>query len=158
MRPFLLSLIALFFSPSLFASEVKLVRVWPSYRTSESFIRISEYFTGQENPGRRQTLLRTQPQQRQGFYFLTRVHNSGATVGDARIELHVITPRSPLPSTFTFKTEVPHGHHVFQVGVTGADWPDMLEYPVAWRLVVVAADGRELATEQSYLWSKPDKS
>ena len=157
MRLLLVALIALTSSAFAFASDVKVVRVWPGYRTADSFMRISEYFTGKENPGRKKTLLRSRPEQRAGFYFLTRVANTGAALPDGTIELHVITPRSPKESVFTFKTVVPHGHNVFEVGLTGPDWPVASEHPVAWRIAVLASDGHELATEQSFLWSKPDR-
>lgn len=121
-------------------------------------MRISEYFTGKENPGRKQILLRTHPEDRSGFYFLTRVANSGTAFDDAKFELHVISPRSPKEATFTFNAHVPHGENVFQVGLTGADWPVATEHPVAWRLALLAPDGKELASEQSFLWSKPDRS
>ena len=158
MRPLLVTLIALVLSASAFASDVKVLRVWPGYRTAESFMRISEYFTGQENPGRNQTLLRTHPDQRGGLYFLTRVANNGAAISDAKIELHVVTVRSPTEVVYTFATTVPHGERVFEVGLTGPDWTTAAEHPVAWRLTVVDATNHELAGEQSFLWSKPDRS
>lgn len=157
MRPLLVTLTALVLSASAFASNVKVLRVWPGYRTAESFMRISEYFTGQENPGRKQTLLRTHPEQRAGQYFLTRLENDGPDF-DGKIELHVITVRSPAEVTYVFNAHIPHGQRVFQVGLTGPDWTTAAEHPVAWRLDVVGSDNKELASEQSFLWSKPDRS
>ena len=49
------------------AAEVEFVRVWPGWRDSQSFERISEYFTGQENTGS-QVVLRSHPEIRPGFY------------------------------------------------------------------------------------------
>jgi hypothetical protein len=136
---------------------MKFVRVWSSFRTADSFMRISEYFTGRENPGRRQTVLRTQPADRTGYYFLARVKNSGEAVEGAKLALHIITPDSPLPKVYSFDTPVPHGEHVFNLGLTGADWQDAETFPVAWRLVLLGAGGEEITAEQSFLWSKPDK-
>ena len=48
------------------AADVELTRVWPAWRSAESFERISEYFDGQENTGRH-TVLRTQPNARAGY-------------------------------------------------------------------------------------------
>lgn len=158
MRPLLLALVLIVSSAAALAADIKLVRVWPGYRNAESFMRISEYFTGKENSGRKQTLLRTQPEQRAGLYFLTRVANRGTLLEGAKLELHIITPRSPKEATFTFPTAIPRGEHVFQVGLTGSDWPEATEHPVAWRMTVVGPDGQELSSEQSYLWSKPDES
>lgn len=158
MRPLLAFLVAVVLSVSALASDVRILRVWPGYRTPESFVRISEYFTGQENPGRKQTLLRSHPEARGGLYFLTRVANTGTAMTDARIVLQIITVRSPAESTYTFNTALPPGEHVFHVGLTGPDWTTAAEHPVAWRISVVAADNRELASEQSFLWSKPPGS
>jgi hypothetical protein len=42
------------------------------------------------------------------------------------------------------------------LGLTGADWPGGEQaHPVAWKLELVAADGRVLAAEKSFLWEKP---
>ena len=153
---FLLTLSALVFCGALSAAELRAIRVWPGYRTSESFERISEYFSGQENPGN-DTYLRSQPAVRDGFYFMVRLKNKGAAVEGARAEVQVITPDSPLPKTVsTFApTTLRAGSHVYQVGLTGTDWPDATIQPVAWLVRFVSADGTELAREQSFLWSLP---
>lgn len=137
------------------AGGVTFVRVWPGYRAAESFDRISEYFTGRENTGGR-TVLRSQPDQRAGFYFLVRLKNAGAVVAGAAFELNVISPASATPRRFTFKASLPAGEHVFDCGLTGADWPNAKAHPVAWKLVLRASDGAVLAETQSFLWSKPD--
>lgn len=137
------------------AAEVEFVRIWPAWRKTESFIRISEYFGGGENTGR-QTVLRTQAGERSGFYFLTRTANSGEPVTGAKFELKVILPDSPFPRVFFLPADVPAGGHVFNLGLTGEDWPDKKIQPVAWRLRLLAADGRELAVGKSFLWEKPD--
>ncbi|PTY08250.1 hypothetical protein DB347_01305 [Opitutaceae bacterium EW11] len=154
-RTLITALLGLATASLAWAGDFRIVRVWPEYRTPDSFLRISEYFTGKENPGS-QVYLRTHPDQRGGFYFLTRVaNNSGATAG--KLELSVITPRSPRPVTYTYNAEFPHGEKVYLVGLTGPDWPDAKEHPVAWKISVRSAEGTELASEQSFLWSKPDK-
>ncbi|HEU5079283.1 MAG TPA: hypothetical protein VFT72_08715 [Opitutaceae bacterium] len=151
-------LLLCFATASLDAADVKFVRVWPNFRTAESFMRLSEYFTGKENPGRKQTILRTEPEVRMGFYFLARLKNAGEALNGAKLELHLITPLSPRPVVYTFPADVPKGNYVYNLGLTGKDWPDPEMNPVAWRLVLVASDGQEIASEQSYLWSKPDKT
>jgi hypothetical protein len=154
MRQLLAVLLALAASTYCAASDFRFVRVWPEYRTAESFVRISEYFTGKENPGR-QTYLRTQPDQRAGFYFLSRIANGGPAAPAAKIQLQVITQHDPRPRTHVFTADIPHGERVFLIGLTGTDWTAPTEQPVAWKVSVLAADGQELAGEQSYLWSKP---
>lgn len=137
------------------ASDLAIVRTWPGYRTEESFMRVSEYFTGRENTGG-QTYLRSKPEQRAGYYFLVRVKNSGERHEAARLELQVITPHSPAPATYSYTVEVPRGRHVYQIGLTGSDWPNVEEAPVAWHIAVFDSQGNPLVTDQSYLWSKPD--
>lgn len=140
------------------AADLTAVRIWPGYRTAESFERISEFFDGKENSGG-QTLLRSQPATREGFYFLTRIKNSGPVLENVRVELNIITPASSQPRQIaTFPTtRVPAGSHVFQIGLTGTDWPDANTNPVAWQLRLLNTEGQELLREESFLWSLPAK-
>lgn len=152
------SLLAVCFVGTAFAraAEVELLRVWPGWRDAESFDRIADYFGLGENT-RRQTVLRTQAAVREGFYFLVRVKSATALAG-ARFELNVIRPDATEPKTFLFTAAVPAKETVFHLGLTGADWPGgQKANPVAWKLAVVAADGRVLAEHKSYLWEKPAK-
>jgi hypothetical protein len=135
------------------AAEAELVRVWPAWRNAESFDRISEYFTGHENTGRH-TVLRSHPDVRAGYYFLIRAQAArGAT--NLKFVLQIITPESPNPQTYTVPAAVGEQETVFDLGLTGADWPDRKTHAVAWHLAIVGADGRELASRQSFLWGKP---
>ena len=138
------------------AAGVEFVRVWPEWREAASFERISEYFDGKENPGS-QVLLRTHPDVRPGFYFLARVANTGTAEGPAKLVLSVIKPDSPRAKVYTFPIELPAGQTVFNVGLTGDDWAGPKVHPVAWKIEVVAADGRVLGVAKSFLWEKPDK-
>lgn len=151
---FCLSLLLL--APLARAAEVGLVRVWPAWRTEESFRRVSEYFDGKENTGA-QIVLRTHADSRAGFYFLTRVSNSGAPLSGAKFALAIIAPDSAEPKLFEFPAAVPVGETVFQLGLTKSDWAGPKVHPVAWKLELVAADGRILAVEKSFLWEKPAK-
>lgn len=139
---------------SLSAADVEFVRVWPAWRTAESFERISEYFTGKEDHGR-EVVLRTQPEQRAGFYFLARVANSGVVIPGAKFVLSLIMPSSPLPQITTFPVEVANRSRVFHLGLTGADWPGPEVHPVAWNLELVSLDGSVLSSAHSFLWAKP---
>ena len=149
-------LLTLSTAASLHAAEIQMVRVWPGWRDAESFQRISEYFTGQENPGR-EVILRTQPEERSGFYFLVRVTNAGEAVAGAKFVLQVIEPSTPEPKTSTFPVEIRGKKTVFELGLTGSDWPNRDVHPVAWKLELRSADGQVLASEQSFLWEKPAK-
>lgn len=138
------------------AAEVEFVRVWPGWRDAESFERISEYFDGHENTGR-ETVVRTHPDQRAGFYFLVRVANTGAARPGAHFVLQVISPSGPEPKTSRFPVEVPTRTKVFELGLTGPDWPNSEVHPVAWKLELRSADDQVLASAQSFLWEKPAK-
>jgi len=147
--------LALFAVSSAGAAEIEFVRIWPAWREADSFVRISEYFGGSENTGR-QTVLRTRLGERSGFYFLARLDNNGPALAGTRFELKVILPDSPDPRTYLFATAVPAGGHAFNLGLTGADWPDKKTQPVAWQLRLLDTAGGELAVKKSFLWEKPD--
>lgn len=138
------------------AAEVEFVRVWPAWRDAASFDRIREYFGGTESHGR-ETVLRTHAEARGGYYFLVRV-KSAAALPAAKFELRVIRPDSPEPKKYEFAAALPAKEAVFQLGLTGADWPaGNKANPVAWKLALLGADGRVLAEQKSFLWEKPAK-
>ncbi len=154
MRPLPLLLLALLAAPAaLPAADVTLVRVWPGWRAADSFSRLSEYFSGLENDGG-QTVLRSQPAERGGYYFLVRTQTDAAVPG-ARVELQVLLPGVEKPRTFTFPAALPAGSHVTLAGLTGSDWPGAKTAPIAWHLAVLDPKGAVLATTQSFLWAKP---
>jgi hypothetical protein len=138
------------------AAEVEFVRVWPEWRTAESFERISEYFDGKENTGS-QVVCRTHSETRAGFYFLSRVNNTGPALASAKIVLSLIKPDSPKTQVYTFPIALPAGETVFNLGLTGVDWVGPKVNPVAWQIEVVAADGRRLGVQKSFLWEKPSQ-
>jgi len=142
------------------SAELELVRIWPSWRSADSFLRISEYFGGGEARSG-QTILRSQAAERSGFYFLTRIKNSGQALHDAKFELQVIRPDSPHAVAYTFPTTVATGSHVYLLGLTGDDWPDFNDkpaedtHPVSWQLRLLDSNARELLRRESFLWAKP---
>lgn len=133
--------------------EVTIARIFTGWRDAASFKRISEYFYARENTGG-QLVMRTHPDQRAGYYFLVRLANPGAPLS-VKINLQVISTTDAKPRTHTFAADLGSGKPVLNLGLTGDDWPDAKVNPVAWKLDVVAADGRVLATGKSYLWEKP---
>ena len=99
-------------------------------------------------------MLRTQPNARAGYYFLIRAKAAANTTG-AKFVLQIITPEAPEPKTHTFPITLGPKEAVFDIGLTGTDWAGRKTHAVAWRLSVVNAEGRELASQQSFLWSNP---
>lgn len=159
MRFAVVLLFALVSTLRLGAAEMEFLRLWPQWRDTESFQRIGEFFGGAENTGR-EIVLRTHPDQRDGYYFLVRVKHAASLAG-GKFLVHVIRPDGPEAKLFTFP--VPgavddKGETVFQLGLTGADWPGgKTAQPVAWKLELQSADGHPLVTQKSFLWEKPAK-
>jgi hypothetical protein len=138
------------------AADVEFVRVWPSWRDAESFERIGEYFGRPENTGH-EVVLRTQAHERAGYYFLVRVKTPTPMSG-AKFALSVIRPDTPEPKEYSFPVSLPAKESVFQLGLTGADWPQGKKAnPVAWKIALISDDGRVLAEHKSFLWEKPAK-
>lgn len=132
-------------------AEVQIARVFTGWREADSFKRISEYFDGKENTGGI-VVMRTQPDARAGYYFLVRLKGMTAT-GSARFRLAIIPPAPAPARTHEFACQLDPRTPVYNLGLTGSDWPDAKAHPVAWRLEVVTEDGaRVLASQQSFLW------
>lgn len=137
------------------AAEVKLVRVWPEYRAAGSFTRIAEYFGGREKAPEK--IVRSQPDARDGYYFLTRF-KSGAALPGSVLVLEYVLPGEEQARVQFFPVDLPKGSRAFLAGLTGADWPGAKTEPTAWRLRLLGPDGTELARQQSFLWSLPAAS
>ncbi len=138
---------------SALASDLKIVRVFTGWREAAAFKRISEYFDGKENTGG-ELVLRTHSDERAGCYFLLRVANLGAAT-TTKLQLQIITPAFAKPIVYTFPVELKSCDTVINLGLTGADWPDKKANPVAWKIDLLGADGKSLASNASYLWEKP---
>lgn len=146
-------LLALALAPELAsAAEAKIERVWPTYRTAESFTRIVEFFGGKESAP--ELIVRSQPDTRDGYYFLTRFDLKSAQPG-ALIALEYIVPGDDVPRVKFFSVNLPKGSRAVFAGLTGSDWPDAKTQPTAWRLRLLGTNGGELARQQSFLWSLP---
>jgi hypothetical protein len=136
------------------AAGLEIVRVFTGWRDAASFQRVSEYLGGKENTGGI-AVLRSQPSQRAGYYWLMRLKNRDAPLPGAKFVLQVITPAAPEPKTFTFSADIPAGSPLYQLGLTGTDWPGAKARPVAWHLQLLAADGKTLIAKESFLWEFP---
>lgn len=130
------------------AASAQIVRIWPTYKKAAELERISDYIATKPVDN---TRFGSQPKDRDGFYFVTRLESPAAQSG-ATIELDVIRPSNPKPTTYTYKVDLSKGTHTLYVGLTGADWPDPAIYPVAWRLTFRDSSGAVIAQEKSFLW------
>jgi hypothetical protein len=138
------------------AADLTFKRAWPEWHDSDSFQSLYEQQTGHELTGK-WIVLRSQPAQRSGLYFLTRVLNPGGDVRGATFVVRVITLESVDTRVYSFPVFVPGGSRLFEIGLTGTDWKGPRAEPVAWEVELDAADGRVLAKKTSYLWEKPDR-
>ncbi len=158
MRPILIALLAALLTgcamSSLEAPEsVRIESITPRYMEAQQFIRVSEYWSGTEQTGSR-LILRSDPQVRDGFYFVLRLDEKVKKLPrGTRILAEVFTPASPEAQTFTFTLPAkrPRTKEIF-VGLTGTDWNFPEAVPGAWRFTLENANGDLLAREQSYLW------
>jgi len=132
------------------SAEVEFQRVWPGYRDAASFTDIGEYFGGSENP-RGRTLLRSQPEARDGYYWLVRMR-SDTPVADATLRLDFRRPGEDVTETREFPLTVPARSQPVYAGLTGRDWPDDNALPTAWRVQLLDAGGTVLAESTSFLW------
>ena len=144
--------LAVFAVSALAARATEITRVWTEWRDAESFVRLSELIDGKENPGS-EIFLRSQPDSRDGFYFLVRL--ADATPVDGTIEAQVIMPGKMKPVSFKFPASVKSGSSVYQIGLTGSDWPDQKVRPVAWKIILLDSSGKEIVSKESFLWSPP---
>lgn len=137
---------------------IEFSRIRPSYRETGSFKRISEYFTGRENTGKR-TVFRTQDNNRDGFYFSFRIEvERGEKVPAGTVALLVYLPGTYEPTEYAFELEAQTRRWIeVIIGLTGTDWEDPEAKPVAWRLEFRDASGQPIGFEESFLWRLPEK-
>jgi hypothetical protein len=157
MRPLFAAIAILWAAfPAARAAELQLVRVWPQWHDGDSFQSLYEEHTGRELTGG-WIVIRSQPGERGGLYFLTRIENGGAKVSGAAFVLRVVYPDSIEVRVFRFPADIPAGKRLFEIGLTGKDWPGARVQPVAWELELQSADGGVLARKASFLWEKPGR-
>jgi hypothetical protein len=157
MRPLLaaIALLAAASAPAR-AADLRLERVWPQWHDADSFSSLYEDHTGRELAGG-WIILRSQPDQRAGLYFLSRVENPGARVPGATFILRVVSPESIETRVFHFSADIQSGSRLFEIGLTGKDWAGARVQPGAWELELQAADGSVLARKASFLWEKSSR-
>jgi hypothetical protein len=127
--------------------------IWTEYRDEQSFVRLSEYFDGKENPGKK-ILLRTQPESREGFYFSIRLNEpEGDRLFPGSVRLHLIAPDAEVPKTYDFALN-PQDRKtsLILLGVTGGDWSYGDTLPLAWMIEILDQNGVQQAVKKSFLW------
>ena len=129
--------------------------VHPRYEHENTFKRIGEYLGGKEHYSNR-IVMRTQNDSRGGFYWV--IYR-----GRDRVELpkggKFVLEYYPQASGTSKKHEYAIAERsdirTIYLGITGNDWPSTKAKPLAWRIQLLDAKGKLLASEQSYLWEFP---
>jgi len=124
-----------------------------SYKQAEEFQRISEFFTGKENLGNR-IVLRSIPENRNGLYFSVYIKSKIRSLpSGTKAVVEVLQPNSPDTQTYEFMLpEVSSKSKELMLGVTGDNWPNEDDHPLAWRVQLIDAEGKLIASDHSYLW------
>ena len=138
--------------PAHAGEAVQLIRVWPAYRDAASFTSLGDYFSPNRDDPHQAGVLRTQPLARAGFYWLIRTSTDTAHPAGT-LTIRLLRPGQSDVETHTFPLDIIAGGQVLHAGLTGRDWIDPAERPVAWQITISAADGTPLASEQSFLWN-----
>ncbi len=133
---------------------VSLRQVYYRYIPAESFERISEFFDGVENTGRRK-ILRSDNESRAGFYYILRIRpdwNVLAQGSILRVRYIPVGQVQPLTYDFELKDQLREWRGEVFFGLTGKQWQGKSEQPIAWKLELLDNTGKVLVSKQSMLW------
>jgi hypothetical protein len=123
-------------------------------RTEADIARASEAFYAKEHHGS-DIVFRTEENARPGYYFFVKL--AITPPADGRLVLEVVRKENTAPERYDFavnlKPGFPFGEYV--IGLTGKQSGDANWRPIAWRVTVVDAKGKFLASKHSFLWGTP---
>ena len=141
------------FAP-LLVSAVTIKDAYTRQMETAQFQRVSEFFTGEENPGRAY-ILRSQAGERDGLYFFIQLSQRLSPDRAHRLVLEVIPSNALKPNVHEFELDSPKAtkRNRLVVGLTGDDWNPELK-PVAWRIKLISGS-TEVAEWKSFLWEMP---
>ena len=153
------ALAALLFSgcdtPVASSDEVPGIAYVNERRRSEADVaRASEAFYAKEHHGS-DVVFRTEEDSRPGYYFFVKL--DVVPPADGRLVLEVVRKENTPPERYDFavnlKPGFPFGEYV--IGLTGKQSGEAKWRPIAWRVSVVDAKGKFLASKHSFLWGTP---
>lgn len=133
--------------PDTLCIESVIVRHYPP----NSFISISEFFTGRENTGG-DTILRTDELNRSGLYLVVGLNQAvNALPEDTEVVFQYILSncRDVKKKVFEIKSKAGSSPWLF-LGVTGQEYIGLCQTFLAWSLKIHA--NGECVTQKSYLW------
>jgi len=147
----------LFFTDICFAQyELELIN--RKFFKTEDFKRLPELFTGKEYFGS-YVCCRSTPSSREGFYFVVTFKGQGEILPSGSHWL-IDWVHSSVSGVDSRKIAIADpklfGKEVY-IGLTGQDWVDPAEIPIAWRISLVDGNGDVLSTHKSFLWSDRER-
>jgi hypothetical protein len=142
-------------TPVVTSDEVPGIAYVNERRRSEADVaRASEAFYAKEHHGS-DVVFRTEENSRPGYYFFVKL--DVAPPSDGRLILEVVRAENTPPERYDFAVNLqpgfPFGEYV--IGLTGKQAGDAKWRPIAWRVSVVDAKGKFLASKHSFLWGTP---
>ena len=136
-------------------TKVEILEIQPAFMEASAFKRINEFLTGVEEHGKR-TVVRTQPDDRRGFYFTLNLdHTVDRLPRGTRVIAELYSPVKSELQRFELTLPAKRGSsRQLLFGLTGSDWPFADErVPAAWKFTLLDPNGKRLGSTQSYLWN-----
>ena len=117
------------------------------YFAEDAFTRISEFFTGKEDRGNR-SILRSHPDARAGHYVKFNLAKPYA-VDHCRLEVLALGVKEIV--TYAFKVEESWTvEKAIYLGLTGPEWSQKSQPPIAYKVVLLDAAGNTIASARSF--------
>lgn len=123
-------------------------------RSEADVARASEAFQAKEQHGS-DVVFRTEEASRPGYYFFLKLDLDPPA--DGRLILEVVRTENTRPERYDFALNLqPQGPlGEFLIGLTGKQAGESKWRPIAWRVSIVDAQGKILASRHSFLWGTP---
>lgn len=134
----------------------EILQVYYRYIPEDNFMRLTEFFDGEENPGVRK-LVRSTQEQRSGFYFVLRIKPGWKSLPEGSVlRVHYVQKDQIRPVVYDFELneEVRSWKGEIFFGLTGKQWLAQGGEPIAWKLELLNPEGNVLAVKESFLWKE----
>jgi hypothetical protein len=125
--------------------------LYSKHQDENEFKRISEHFSGKENPGR-YSIVRSDPSQRNGYYVALKLEDSDQADKIVSLRIQFVKPGSMEIQSQTLSTESVQKKRIL-VGLTDGDWVQENKIPTAWKIDFLDGQGKSLFHSQSFLWA-----
>jgi len=125
--------------------------IFTERRDDDSFKRISEYLTGEENPGR-YVIARTDPSQRNGYYVALKLSGADQPRKAESVRIQFVRPGTQDIEEKMIEVG-PIKKQRLLVGLTDGTWGASDMVPLTWRIEILDTNESILSSSQSFLWS-----